>query len=119
MPAITPEDVREQVDSFNYYKKYTTLLSFGAMEELELFEDLKYGDVKKYFKNDNAHEVSIERVGERVDVFGTQYYTERFEFTGYGDGEGQPFRIQIQYYSGCEYDDVVSGLWCSIIEQEI
>ena len=104
--TITTE-TRVQTDEFSVYERHHHVLSYEYMDELELFDDLRYGDVKKYFGDkDDVYDVSFQYI--QTD---NGWLKVEMIFSGMDDdAQEKSFKTTIEYQGSSKYAMIMSGI---------
>tara|TARA_R100000773_G_scaffold42501_1_gene39818 strand:- start:642 stop:1028 length:387 start_codon:yes stop_codon:yes gene_type:complete len=119
----TSTEPREQTDDpladFDTEEEHFTMLSYEMMKELELFDDLRYGDVKKHFPDkEGMYEITI----RELECEGDDWIKVEICFEGIdlGDGNAVPkFKQTIEYNGSSKYAMLMCGVWEEIQDRYI
>jgi hypothetical protein len=100
---------REQTDDlFDTKEEHWTMLSYEMMEELELFDDIRYGDVKKYFGDkEEMYEITL----RELDCEGDTWIKVEICFEGEDGDDKQKFKTTIEYNGSSKYALLMCGVW--------
>jgi len=104
---------REQTDDpladFDTEEEHWTMLTYEMMDELELFDDIRYGDVKKYFGDkEEMYEITL----RELDCEGGDTWIKvEICFEGENGDDKQKFKTTMEYNGSSKYALLMCGIW--------